>query len=44
MLQHFLDPQAEPSDLLDFAIVEFGEMKMRPSVERALGHKGLLNA
>ena len=29
---------------LDFAIVEFQEMKMQPSLERALRHKGLLKA
>ena len=29
---------------LDFAIAEFTEMKMQPSLERALRHKGLLSA
>ena len=29
---------------LDFAISEFREMKMQPSLERALRHKGLLGA
>jgi len=29
---------------LDFAIAEFQEMKMQPSLERALRHKGLLKA
>jgi len=29
---------------LDFAIAEFRDMKMQPSLERALKHKGLLTA
>ena len=29
-------------ELLDFAIAELREMKMQPSLERALRHKGLL--
>jgi hypothetical protein len=29
---------------LDFAIGEFREMKMQPSLERALRHRGLLKA
>ena len=29
---------------LDFAIEEFRAMKMQPSLERALRHKGLLHA
>ena len=29
---------------LDFAIGEFREMKMQPSLERALSHRGLLKA
>jgi hypothetical protein len=29
---------------LDFAIAEFREMKMQPSLERALRHKELLKA
>ena len=29
---------------LDFAIEEFGAMKMQPALERALRHKGLLHA
>jgi len=31
-------------DSLDFAINEFHEMKMRPSLERALRHKEILGA
>jgi hypothetical protein len=29
---------------LDFAIAEFQEMKMQPSLERALRHKDILKA
>jgi hypothetical protein len=41
-----LDPQrqAEAQGHLDFAIEEFRAMKMQPSLERALRHKGLLHA
>ena len=43
------DPKAdaihkEAIEHLDFAIAEFQEMKMQPSLERALRHKGLLKA
>ena len=34
----------EANEHLDFAIAEFREMKMGPSLERALRHKGLLKA
>lgn len=34
----------EAMEHLDFAITEFQEMKMRPYLERALRHKGLLTA
>jgi len=34
----------EAMERLDFAISEFQEMKMQPSLERALRHKGLLRA
>ncbi|MSQ15463.1 MAG: hypothetical protein EXR50_06340, partial [Dehalococcoidia bacterium] len=34
----------EAMEHLDFAIAEFTEMKMQPSLERALRHKGLLKA
>ncbi len=36
--------RAEALDHLDFAISEFREMKMQPSLERALRHRGLLKA
>jgi tetratricopeptide (TPR) repeat protein len=36
--------RAEALDHLDFAIGEFREMKMQPSLERALRHRGLLKA
>src|SRR3990172_7307051 len=34
----------EALEHLDFAISEFREMKMQPSLERALRHRGLLRA
>jgi len=36
--------RAEALEYLDFAIAEFREMKMRPSLERALRHKEVLRA
>jgi hypothetical protein len=36
--------RAEARPHLDFAIEEFRAMKMQPSLERALRHKGLLTA
>lgn len=44
LLAHYPDERAEALEHLDFAITEFREMKMRPSLERALKHKGLLRA
>ena len=44
LLEHFPDQRAEAQGHLDFAIAEFREMKMKPALERALRHKGLLNA
>ncbi len=38
------EEQAEAQDHLDFAIEELRAMKMQPSLERALRHKGLLKA
>ncbi len=38
------DIYREAIEHLDFAIAEFQEMKMGPSLERALRHKGLLKA
>jgi len=36
--------RADALEHLDFAISEFREMKMQPSLERALRHRGLLRA
>jgi len=44
LLEHYPAEQAEAQEHLDFAIEEFREMKMQPSLERALRHKGLLKA
>jgi len=44
LLEHYREERAEALDHLDFAIAEFREMKMQPSLERALKHKGLLTA
>ena len=44
LLEHYPDGKAEAIQHLDFAIGEFREMKMQPSLERALKHKGLLTA
>ena len=38
------DERATAMEHLDFAIGEFREMKMQPSLERALSHRGLLGA
>jgi hypothetical protein len=44
LLEHYPAEQAEAQSHLDFAIEEFRAMKMLPSLERALSHKGLLHA
>ena len=44
MLGSVTDDQTEAQAHLDFAIEEFRTMKMQPSLERALRHKGLLHA
>lgn len=44
LLEHYPDEKPEALEHLDFAIAEFKEMKMQPSLERALKHKGLLTA
>ena len=44
LLDRSPEEQTEAQAHLDFAIAEFREMKMQPSLERALGHKGLLKA
>jgi tetratricopeptide (TPR) repeat protein len=44
LLQHYPDEKKEALEHLDFAIKEFREMKMQPSLERALRHKEILKA
>jgi hypothetical protein len=44
MLEHYPDERDAAIEHLDFAIAEFREMKMQPSLERALRHRGLLKA
>ena len=43
LLQHYPDQKKDVQEHLDFAIKEFREMKMRPSLERALRHKETVN-
>ena len=44
ILEHYPDEKKEALEHLDFAIKEFREMKMQPSLERALRHKDILKA
>jgi tetratricopeptide (TPR) repeat protein len=44
LLEHYPDKKKEALEHLDFAIAEFREMKMQPSLERALRHKDILKA
>ena len=44
LLEHHPDERAEALEHLDFAIAEFRDMKMQPSLERALRHKDILKA
>jgi hypothetical protein len=44
LLDHYPDERDAAIEHLDFAIGEFREMKMQPSLERALRHRGLLKA
>ena len=44
LLEHSPDKKKEALEHLDFAINEFREMKMQPSLERALRHKEILGA
>jgi len=44
LLEHYPEEKPEALQHLDFAIAEFQEMKMQPSLERALKHKGMLTA
>jgi hypothetical protein len=41
---HYPDEEKEAVERLDFPINEFQDMKMRPSLERALRHKEVLRA
>jgi hypothetical protein len=42
LLAHYPDEKAEALEHLDFAIGEFREMKMQPSLERALKQRETL--
>jgi tetratricopeptide (TPR) repeat protein len=44
LLDHYPDEKKEALEHLDFAIKEFQDMKMQPSLERALRHKEILKA
>jgi len=44
LLEHYPKERAEALEHLDFAIAEFQDMKMQPSLERALRHKDILKA
>jgi tetratricopeptide (TPR) repeat protein len=44
LLDHYPDEQKEALEHLNFAITEFQDMKMQPSLERALRHKEILKA
>ena len=44
LLEHYTDERDAAIEHLDFAIAEFREMKMQPSLERVLRHRGLLKA
>jgi tetratricopeptide (TPR) repeat protein len=44
LLDHYPDEKKDALGHLDFAIKEFREMKMQPSLERALRHKDILKA
>jgi tetratricopeptide (TPR) repeat protein len=44
LLEHYPNERVEALEHLDFAIKEFQDMKMQPSLERALRHKDILKA
>jgi tetratricopeptide (TPR) repeat protein len=44
LLEHYPKERAGALEHLDFAIAEFRDMKMQPSLERALRHKEILKA
>ena len=44
LLEHYPDERAEALEHLNLAIAELRDMKMQPSLERALSHRELLEA
>jgi len=44
LLEHYPEEKSQALEHLDFAIAEFRDMKMQPSLERALKHKEILGA
>ena len=44
LLDHYPDERPEAMEHLEFAIGEFHDMKMQPSLERALSHRDILKA
>ena len=44
ILEHYPDERPEAMEHLEFAIGEFRDMKMQPSLERALRHREILRA
>ena len=44
LFEHCPDEKKDAPDHLDFAVSEFREMKMQPSLQRALRHKEILKA
>jgi hypothetical protein len=44
LLANYPEERIAATEHLDFAVTEFGEMKMQPALERALKHKEVLKA
>ena len=44
LLDRYSDDRAEAMEYLDFVIGEFRDMKMQPSLKRALSHRDILGA
>jgi hypothetical protein len=44
LLEYYPNEKKEAVEHLDFATKEFREMKMQPSLERALRHKEIMKA
>ena len=44
LLDHYPNDRAKALEHLDSAIGEFRDMKMQPSLERALSHRDILGA